>query len=186
MIRYGLSTSITKYAQFCGVCYTHLDILQRISVGMKILGQIISIQPLALIISLPNQLFAHVPITNISSEFNTVLEGLNEEEDVDEEEEPDREQDIDGHSRKPRIPDLHEIFREGQYVRTVVTAVHAPGSTDASVLAKSRDEVVKSGRRVELSLSPDQVNLGVQKSDLKPGFVRCDYLNVCCWKLTNG
>ena len=59
---------------------------------MKIFGQIVSILPLALVISLPNQLFAHVPITNISSQLTAYLERedadsvASEPEDEDEEE----------------------------------------------------------------------------------------------------
>ncbi|KAE9388873.1 hypothetical protein BT96DRAFT_1003781 [Gymnopus androsaceus JB14] len=45
----------------------HLN-YKRMSIGMKIFSQIVSIQPLALVVSLPNQLFGHVPITNISSQ----------------------------------------------------------------------------------------------------------------------
>ncbi|RDB29525.1 rRNA biogenesis protein RRP5 [Hypsizygus marmoreus] len=142
----------------------HLN-YKRLNIGMKILGQIVSIQPLALIVSLPNQLFAHVPITNISSQLTSVLEGMDESE-----EEQDDEEDEEAPSQKSRIPDLSEIFHEGQYVRAVVTAVHAQGATDVSGISKSRDEVARSSRRVELSLLPERVNAEVQKGDLKPGF----------------
>jgi rRNA biogenesis protein RRP5 len=50
------------------------------NVGMKIFGQIVSILPLALIVSLPNQLYGHVPITNISSQFTELLERLDAQE----------------------------------------------------------------------------------------------------------
>ncbi|KAJ7900149.1 hypothetical protein B0H14DRAFT_2672489 [Mycena olivaceomarginata] len=109
----------------------HLN-YKRLNIGMKILGQIVSVEPLALIVSLPNQLFAHVPITNISSQFTTLLESSMDNEDEE--------------------------------------SVHAPGSTDMSGIGKSRDEVVRASRRVELSLVPERVNSGVHKSDLKAGF----------------
>jgi rRNA biogenesis protein RRP5 len=131
---------------------------------MKILGQIVSVEPLALIVSLPNQLFAHVPITNISSQLTSRLESSMDEDDEEEEED-------DGLAASSQIPDLSDIFQPGQYVRAVVTTVHAPGSTDTSGLGKSRDQVARASRRVELSLVPERVNAGVQKSDLKPGFV---------------
>ena len=69
------------------------------------------------------------------------------------------------------VPDLDDIFRPGQYVRAVVATVHAPGTTDLSGIGRSRDEVVRASRRVELSLVPGKVNAGVQKGDLKEGFV---------------
>jgi rRNA biogenesis protein RRP5 len=131
---------------------------------MKILGQIVSIQPLALIVSLPNQLFAHVPITNVSSQLTALLESIEQEDEESEEE------DDEGRPRKSRVPTLFEIFQEGQYIRAVVSAVHAHGSTDISGVLKSRDEVVRASRRVELSLLPEKVNSGVQKSDLSVDF----------------
>lgn len=141
---------------------------QRLTIGMKIFGQIVSILPLALIVSLPNQLFAHVPITNVSSQLTTYLERADAEslasQSEDEEEDEDK-------PVKEGVPDLSDIFTVGQYVRTVVIAVHAPGATDISGIGKSRDEISKACRRVELSLIPERVNAGVHKSDLKPGFV---------------
>ncbi|OBZ78635.1 rRNA biogenesis protein RRP5 [Grifola frondosa] len=143
----------------------HLN-YKRVGVGMKILGQVVSVQPLALIVSLPNQLFAHVPITQISSELTGLLETM------DEDGEPSAPEDEEDTSSKSKIPDLFEIFHPGQYVRAVVTAVHASGSTDVSGLGRARDEVQKSSRRVELSLVPEKVNEGIAKADLQPGFLQ--------------
>lgn len=137
---------------------------------MKLFGQIVSVEPLALIVSLPNQLFAHVPITHISSQLTKLLETMDE----DEEEEPiSEEEDEDAETQKPKskVPELFEIFQPGQYIRAVVTAVHAAGSTDVSGMGRPRDEVQKASRRVELSLEPEKVNAGVVKADLSSGFV---------------
>lgn len=138
---------------------------QRMVVGMKILGQIISVQPLALVVSLPNQLLGHVPITQISTYLTNILEVMHEDEEPSETE-------LEDEQKQKRAPDLSEIFRPGQYVRAVVTGVHAAGSTDIAGIGRTRDATVKASRRVELSLSPDKVNDGVQKNDLQPGFVR--------------
>lgn len=135
---------------------------------MKIFGQIISILPLALIVSLPNQLFAHVPITNISSQFTEYLERADAEES---ELEDEAEDDVEESPEKGGMPDLSDIFNVGQYVRAVVSAVHAAGATDNSGVGKSRDEISRASKRVELSLIPESVNSGVAKSDLKAGFV---------------
>ncbi|THV06019.1 nucleic acid-binding protein [Dendrothele bispora CBS 962.96] len=139
----------------------HLN-YKRINVGMKIFAQIVSIQPLALIVSLPNQLLGHIPITNISSQLTSLLEKMDEDEEESGDEDEEDEFKL--------VPDLLEIFRVGQYVRAVVTANHAPGTTDVSGIGRSRDEVARASRRVELSLVPERVNVGVQKSDLKSGF----------------
>ncbi|KAI0361371.1 hypothetical protein OH77DRAFT_1468895 [Trametes cingulata] len=144
-----------------GIRIEHLN-YKRVVVGMKILGQVVAVEPLALIVSLPNQLFAHVPITQISTQLTHILENMDDVEmqSVDEEEEVS----------PSRVPDLFEIFQPGQYVRAVVTAVHAPGATDATGLGRARDEVQKASRRVELSLVPEKVNEGVAKADLRAGF----------------
>ena len=133
---------------------------------MKLLGQVMAVEPLAIIISLPNQLMAHVPITNVSSQLTKLLESMDEDEDM-----PDDTSE-DGDEDKPlRVPELFEIFHPGQYVRGIVTAVHAQGSSDVLGLARTRDDSLKASRRVELSLVPEQVNEGVTKTDLKPGYV---------------
>jgi rRNA biogenesis protein RRP5 len=46
---------------------------------MKVLGQIVTVQPLGLVVSLPNQLLGHVPITNITSQLTAKLEKLDED-----------------------------------------------------------------------------------------------------------
>ncbi|KAI0931812.1 hypothetical protein AcW2_000609 [Taiwanofungus camphoratus] len=141
----------------------HLN-YKRVVAGMKIFGQVVSVQPLALIVSLPNQLFAHVPITQISSQLTSLLEAMDENEESPSSE--DEEEDV----LKSRVPDLFRIFHPGQYVRAVVTAVHLPGATDVAGLGRARDEVQKASRRVELSLIPEKVNAGVVKADLRAGF----------------
>lgn len=147
--------------------------LQRVAVGMKILGQVVSVEPLALIVSLPNQLYGHVPITQISTQLTHALESI---EDAD----MDSSDDEDSESSPSRVPDLLDIFHPGQYVRAIVTAVHAPGATDVAGLGRARDEVHKASRRVEMSLIPEKVNEGVAKTDLRAGFVRITRLRATC------
>ncbi|KAH9960794.1 hypothetical protein BGW80DRAFT_1438825 [Lactifluus volemus] len=125
----------------------HLN-YKRITVGMKILAQVVSIGPLALVVSLPNQLYGHVPITQISSELTCSLESM----DVDDKPPPD---DNDG--------DDDDENDDEVYLRCVVIDSHAAG--------RAKDEAEKASRRVELSLIPEQVNKGVVKTDLKSGFV---------------
>lgn len=135
---------------------------------MKVLGQIVSVQPLALIVSLPNQLLGHVPIIQISPTLTNILETMGEDEPPSDDDDASGDEE---ENKMSRVPDLFNIFTPGQYVRAVVTAVHAAGSTDALGIEKTRDETVKASRRVELSLSPDKVNNGVLTGDLHAGFV---------------
>ena len=149
---------------------------------MKIFGQIISVQALALIVSLPNQLVGHVPITQISSHYTSLLNALTESgekddrsdvnnEDTNEEEEEEE----DG------VPHLGEMFQPGQYVRAVVTAVRAAGTREGlssklglgSGTSFGLDDLERTSRRVELSLDPVQVNAGLSKADVCFGLVSC-------------
>ncbi|THH11892.1 hypothetical protein EW146_g7883 [Bondarzewia mesenterica] len=144
----------------------HLN-YKRVTVGMKIFAQVLSIHPLALIVSLPNQLVGHIPITQVSSELTRSLETMDVDDDAADPDSGDEE----GEGKSSRVPDLFEIFQPGQYVRCVVTAVHAAGSTEGmSGVGRAKDEVERASRRVELSLVPEQVNEGVVKADLKQGF----------------
>lgn len=144
-------------------------LLQRVVVGMKILCQIFSVEPLSLIVSLPNQLFGHIPITQISSEFTALLEKIGESMDEEEDEESEGE---DNTSKQQHgIPDLANIFTPGQYLRAVVTDMHAPGISDNSGASRPKDDSQRVSRRVELSVEPHKVNDGIAVKDLAPGFV---------------
>ena len=132
---------------------------------MKILCQIVSVEPLSLIVSLPNQLFGHIPITQISSEFTALLEKI--EESVDEEDE-EEEDDI---SKQHQLPNLADVFAPGKYLRAVVTEVHAPGTTENFGIGRPKDGSQRVSRRVELSVEPHKVNHGIAVKDLTPGFV---------------
>ena len=140
---------------------------------MKVLAQVVSIEPLALVVSLPNQLYGHVPITQISSELTASLERMNEDDEPrSDKEEEEEEEEEDAGEKISRLPDLFDLFRPGQYLRCVVVASHAAGTTKAGVgTGRTMSEVEKASRRVELCLIPEQVNQGVLKTDLKPGFV---------------
>ena len=135
---------------------------------MKILAQVVAIEPLALLVALPNQLYGHVPITQISSELTASLESM----DVDDEQGSDEEEEDDADANTTRLPDLFDLFRPGQYLRCVVVASQAAGTTKARTgTGRATSEIEKASRRVELGLIPEQVNQGVSKPDLKPGFV---------------
>ncbi|CCM04209.1 uncharacterized protein FIBRA_06375 [Fibroporia radiculosa] len=143
----------------------HLN-YKRVTVGMKILGQVVSVESLALIISLPNQLFAHVPITEISTQLTALLEEMGEVDDASSSDEEEG----SGTGASSSIPELFQMFRPGSYVRAIVSAIHLPGATDTTPLGRIRDEAHKASRRIELSLVPEKVNAGVSKADLRAGF----------------
>ncbi|CAE6393843.1 unnamed protein product [Rhizoctonia solani] len=137
----------------------HLN-YKRLEPGQRLLGVITSILPLALIVSLPNQLMGHVPIVNISSQLTSRLESTPSNSSSAEESEDDED---DG------VPSLSHMFRPGQYVSCTVKQVR-PASSTIDFGAKPRDEEEKAARRVELSIRPDEVNVGVTAGDLRVGF----------------
>lgn len=127
------------------------------------LGRIHSIHSLHLIVSLPNQLFAHVPITSISAALTSRLSSLSGSTgstDGEEEEEED-------------VPSLDSLFKVGQYVRARVSAVYGVGQSNPPALEgwRPRNDTEWSCRRVELTLQPTIVNEEVAKLDLDEGFV---------------
>ncbi|KAG8732624.1 rRNA biogenesis protein rrp5, partial [Ceratobasidium sp. 423] len=137
----------------------HLN-YKRLEAGQRLLGQITSILPLALIVSLPNQLMGHVPIINISSQLTSRLESTPSSSSEAEESE---EEEGDG------VPSLSQVFKPGQYVSCTVKQVR-PASSTIDFGAKPRDEEEKAARRVELSIRPNEVNTGVGAGDLRAGF----------------
>ncbi|KAI1808506.1 nucleic acid-binding protein [Daldinia bambusicola] len=116
---------------------------KRLVKGSLVLGQVAEINPLELVLALPNNLSGHVPITAISDILNEKIaaEAANEEEEDETEE--------DG-------LDLQAIFKIGQYLRAYVTST-VEETTAAS--AKPR-------RRIELSLQPALANTGLSGQDV--------------------
>lgn len=134
---------------------------------MKILCQIISVHPLELIVSLPNQLFGHIPITNITSQLTSQLQAI---EELVEARSTDEE--LDEESIEDRSVDLPGLFHPGQYVRAIVTGTKPPGTAGDRIVKHLKDDIDRGSRRVELSLLPKQVNQGLLKADLNKGLVR--------------
>ncbi|KAG8680586.1 rRNA biogenesis protein rrp5, partial [Ceratobasidium sp. 394] len=139
----------------------HLN-YKRLEPGQKLLGQITSILPLALIVSLPNQLMGHVPIINISPQLTSRLDSTPSRSSRSPSPPSEDEEEDD-------IPSLIQLFSLGQYVSCVVKQVRPPnGSIDFG--ARPRDESEKAAKRVELSIRPGDVNVGVGITDIRVGF----------------
>ncbi|SCV70668.1 BQ2448_3430 [Microbotryum intermedium] len=155
----------------------HLN-YKRLVPGTKVLAQIVAVRPLELIVSLPNQLLAHVPITSISNEYTAQLESAEEALSGEEEEQvndDDGDNDLkDGrtgteHPGTRDLPTLAHWYRVGSFVSAVVIASKRPEGRRKAARRES-DDLVRASRTIELSLEPSKVNEGVLKTDLKPGF----------------
>ncbi|GAA5941768.1 Rrp5p [Sporobolomyces koalae] len=144
----------------------HLN-YKRLVPGTKVFAQIVQVRPLELIVSLPNQLLAHIPITNLSTEFTKRLEAAGEESESDSDSDEEESEDEDDEpSANSSLPGLPSLFKPGQWVSAVVTASKAADSKQ-KLGGREGDENVRTSRRVELSLEPEKVNEGVAKGDLK-------------------
>lgn len=107
-----------------------------------------------------------MPITHISRELTERLEAGGKDL-IDSEFEDDADDKSSGLG-DDSVPDLHAMFRVGQYLRAVVSAMNPSG---VSNLRLRTDEVERSSHKVELSIVPDEVNRDVSAADLGPGLV---------------
>jgi rRNA biogenesis protein RRP5 len=107
----------------------------------------------------------HVPIINISPQLTSRLEAAPSRSSRSPSPSSD-EEDEDTND----VPPLTRLFTPGQYISCTVKQVRpASGSIDFG--ARPRDEGEKAARRVELSVRPGDVNVGVGAGDLRVGFV---------------
>lgn len=134
---------------------------QNITPDVKILCCVISVKPLALVVSLPGQLVGHIPVTHVSSTYTARLANADDEDD------------------DSPLPELADMFAPGDWLRAVVTRVQAPGvktPVDLGAVPLTDDE--RHCSRVELTIAPEQVNDGVTKADLVPGFVSSPLMTI--------
>ena len=164
---------------FCMLKVEYLFLLQRLAPGSKLLCTVLAVHPLAVVLSLPNQLLGHVPITNISSIFTARLEKVADSED-DEESSSDEDHDDDpasddseseqvapgkaSHQKSSFIPELREMYSPGQFVIASVVSVASPGAMRGQRFGPGREggEYERESRRIVLSLDPAVVNEGIE------------------------
>lgn len=129
--------------------------------GLKVLAQIIQITPIELVVSLPEQLLAHVPITNISTHFTHRLDKVMNDDSDDEDKDASDEED-------DSMPELDDIFEVGQWVRAAVLHVHKDSNTGR--VKKEGEELIKASRKLELTVDPRSVNEGLTAKDFEKDF----------------
>ncbi|PWN19489.1 nucleic acid-binding protein [Microstroma glucosiphilum] len=162
----------------------HLN-YKRLATGTRLLCSVVAVHPLALIVSLPNQLVGHIPITSISPLFTQKLHEAAEQDSDDEADDGTDDDDSDvgsvgGSQKKAKatvaklasgLPELSDCYKVGQWVRAAVVSVNSSGPRKAPSSAQEAHEFDKESRRVELTLAPEAVNDGVGADDLAVGFV---------------
>ncbi|WFD29443.1 rRNA biogenesis protein rrp5 [Malassezia sp. CBS 17886] len=144
---------------------------KRLTPGTKVLGSVLAVHPLAVVVSLCDQLVGHVPVTSIS---DTLTQRLQNALDTDAREGEDADEraiagDAQDHT-DARPPELRDIFHVGQWVRASVEAVHPPGTRRQWGLGREGAEYERESQRLQLSLEPRVVNEGVVAGDLVLGY----------------
>lgn len=141
---------------------------KRLVAGTRTLARVHTVLPLHLILSLPNNLLAHVPITEISS---TLTQRLTAEEEAMSEDEAEEEDDeTSSKAAKDGAPDLAELFKPGQYFPAKVL-VNYPTASQSFVSQYPVSETTKLAARIEMTLSPEKVNAEIVKADLEKGYL---------------
>lgn len=138
---------------------------KRLVPGTRLLTRIHTVLPLHLILSLPNNLLAHVPMTEVSSALTALLsseEAMSESEDDDED-------DDEASSSGNRAPDLAELFVPGQYFPAKVLNLY-PTASQSFISQYPVSETTRLAARVEMTLMPEKVNSEVAKPELEKGY----------------
>ncbi len=134
---------------------------KRLVQGTLVLGRVHTVLPLHLVVSLPNNLLAHVPITEVS---NTLTAALNKEMN-----EEDEDVEMEDEEEEGGAPELPELFTPGQYVAAKVLNAF-PTASQAFVAQYPVSETTKLAARIELTLIPEKLNGEVAMADLTEGF----------------
>jgi len=140
----------------------HLN-YKRLAPGMKLLVRVVAVRSLCIIVSLPDQLLAHIPITQISSAYTSLLEA---EDEVGQ----NKGDGDDAKMKQSQPPELSEMFRPGDFLSAVVISVHAQGDKP-NVRLSERDELLRTSQRVELSIMPSLVNGSLSQEKILCGSV---------------
>jgi rRNA biogenesis protein RRP5 len=149
-----------------GLGVEHLN-YKRLTPGTKILARIHSVLNLHLILSLPNQLLAHVPITEIS---NSLTHLLTKDEKDSNSDISMKEEESDSDDEESSVPELHQLFRPGQYVLTTLTQSFVSESSNKAFLTLyPPSEAIRLASRLEMSLVPEKVNKEVSRLDVVKG-----------------
>lgn len=144
---------------------THIN-FQNLKINSSLLGQITQINKHDICVTFTDNISGYVNMTHISEQFTKTLEELDDDMDSDDEEEQSKKADDDEEydsddekskiDKKSELPDLHNFFTLGQWIRCNVTK-------NSALEPKSKKNKKK---RLELTLEPSVVN-SFSKDDLQ-------------------
>ncbi|WWC95372.1 hypothetical protein V866_002234 [Kwoniella sp. B9012] len=140
---------------------------KRLVPGTHVLARVHTVLPLHLILSLPNNLLAHVPITEISTTLTNLLTAEEAMALDSNKEEGEEEEESDSESS---APDLSQLFFPGQYFPAKVLNVY-PTASQSFVSQYPVTETTRLAARVEVTLIPEKVGSEVSKKDIEKGYL---------------
>ncbi|WRT69490.1 uncharacterized protein IL334_006476 [Kwoniella shivajii] len=139
---------------------------KRLVPGTHVLARVHTILPLHLILSLPNNLLAHVPITEISTTLTNLLTA---EEAMSVDSNKEEEDEEEGSDSDSSAPDLSQLFYPGQYFPAKVVNLY-PTASQSFVSQYPMTETTRLAARVEVTLVPEKVANEVSKKDIEKGY----------------
>ncbi|CAG8576775.1 16556_t:CDS:2, partial [Acaulospora morrowiae] len=122
----------------------------HLTVGAFLFGQIIKINSLDIIVSLPNQMKGIVKVTHLSDQISQRISEIASLEEDDNEN---------------SLPNLSRLFNVGQWVRCMVTGLTRRDDASNGDLKHNQHNII------ELSLMPKDVNRDVGPADISKGFI---------------
>lgn len=175
--KYRLCQSVPRRGRRADICagVEHLN-YKRLVTGTRVLARVHTVLPLHLILSLPNNLLAHVSITEISNTLTALLSAEEEAMSVSDDGEGsnagqggDNDEEEEDDSEKQSAPELSQLFTPGQYFPACVLNAFLTAS-QSFISQYPVTETTRLAARLEMTLMPEKVNAEVAKADVEKGF----------------
>ncbi|WWD20117.1 hypothetical protein CI109_104592 [Kwoniella shandongensis] len=143
---------------------------KRLVPGTHVLARVHTVLPLHLILSLPNNLLAHVPITEISTTLTNLLNAEEAAMSISDKSNAEDDEEKEEDDESSMAPDLAQLFVPGQYVPVKVVTLY-PTASQSFISQYPVTETLRLAARVEVTLVPEKVNSEVAKKDLEKGYL---------------
>lgn len=158
---------------------THIN-FKNLRVNSILLGQITEISKHDICVTFTDNISGYVNMTHISEQFTKILEDLDDSMDSDEEDEINKDGSEDEYQseseaesnkganhKSPQLPDLHNYFEIGQWIRCSVI--------DNSAL---EPKVKNKKKRLELTIEPSVVNTFTKDDLQRSSAIQCSVQSI--------
>ncbi|SMN20529.1 similar to Saccharomyces cerevisiae YMR229C RRP5 RNA binding protein with preference for single stranded tracts of U's involved in synthesis of both 18S and 5.8S rRNAs [Maudiozyma saulgeensis] len=136
---------------------------KNLKVGSYLLGQVSSISKNDIGVTFADGISGYVNMAHISEQFTTMLEDMDEDMEEKENKDDYDSSDDEAQDKINELPDLHNYFKIGQWLRSYVTV-----NTALETRTKKNHK-----KRIELSLEPSIVNTFAEEDLVKNCTIQC-------------